>query len=131
MTKTILIVDDGVSMLLAVKDLLRSKGVRVLTATNGKEALEYIKETNPYSISLIITDLIMPLLDGISLIKEIRKISDYTNIPIIAMSSQKNENVVMEAKIAGANSFISKPFNINTFNVMIRNYFDSFLNYSE
>jgi len=131
MTKTILIVDDGVSMLLAVKDLLRSKGVRVLTATNGKEALEYIKETNPYSISLIITDLIMPLLDGISLIKEIRKISDYTNIPIIAMSSQKNESVVMEAKIAGANSFISKPFNINTFNVMIRNYFDSFLNYSE
>jgi len=73
----------------------------------------------------------MPLLDGISLIKEIRKISDYTNIPIIAMSSQKNESVVMEAKIAGANSFISKPFNINTFNVMIRNYFDTFMNYSE
>jgi two-component system, chemotaxis family, chemotaxis protein CheY len=107
MAKTILIVDDSESIREVVSFTLENEGYDVLVANDGKHALTFL---DGREINLVITDLHMPELDGIGLIKEVRAMSSYARIPILFLTTESQTAKKMEAKEAGATGWIIKPF---------------------
>ena len=108
MDKTILVVDDSESIREVVSFTLENEGYKVLLAVDGKDALSHLQ--NGSAINLIITDLHMPELDGIGLIKEVRQMSDYERVPILFLTTESQAAKKNEAKEAGATGWIVKPF---------------------
>jgi two-component system, chemotaxis family, chemotaxis protein CheY len=107
MAKTILIVDDSESIREVVKFTLENEGYTVLVGVDGKDALKFL---DGKTIDLVITDLHMPNMDGIELIKHIRAIEAYKRIPILFLTTESQVSRKMEAKDAGATGWIIKPF---------------------
>jgi two-component system chemotaxis response regulator CheY len=107
MAKTILIVDDSESIREVVKFTLENEGYKVLIGIDGKDAQQFL---NGQTIDLVITDLHMPNMDGIELIKHIRTIEAYKRIPILFLTTESQVSKKMEAKDAGATGWIIKPF---------------------
>lgn len=104
---TILIVDDNETTRAILEDILRSRYYKTLHASNGVEALKTITECNP---SLVLLDLVMPHMDGIKLCQTVRGLEDLPWFPIIVVSSRDDKEVVAKALGAGADDFITKPF---------------------
>ncbi|SRR5260221_13564357 len=107
MSKSILIVDDSESIRELVGLTLQSSGYQVEKGIDGKDALRFF---DGREISLVITDLNMPNLDGIQLIKEIRSRNGYKTIPILMLTTESQSAKKEEAKAAGATGWIVKPF---------------------
>ncbi len=107
MKKKILIVDDSESIREVVVFTLENAGFDVLSAVDGQDALDHLDGKH---LDLIITDLHMPRLDGIGLIKEIRKMDVYKYVPILYLTTESQQSIKMEAKKAGATGWIVKPF---------------------
>lgn len=107
MGRKILIVDDSESIREVVCFTLESAGHEVFVAVDGKDALSYL---DGREIDLIITDLHMPNMNGIELIKEIRLNEQYKRIPILFLTTESQVAKKMEAKTAGATGWIIKPF---------------------
>jgi two-component system, chemotaxis family, chemotaxis protein CheY len=107
MSKTILIADDSESIRELVELTLQSAGYHVLKGIDGEDALTHL---NGQVIDLVITDLNMPKLDGISLIREIRKRSEYATLPVLLLTTESQAAKKEEAKAAGATGWIVKPF---------------------
>jgi two-component system chemotaxis response regulator CheY len=106
MAKTILTVDDSASVRQMVKFTLTDAGYSVIEAVDGKDALA--KLANP--VNLVITDLNMPNLDGIGLIRSVRANPACKGIPIIMLTTESQESRKQEGKAAGATGWIVKPF---------------------
>jgi len=106
-TKKILFVDDSASIRALVKMILENAGYDVTLGTDGQDALEQLNGT-PYD--LIITDLHMPRMNGLELIREIRKKNEYRFIPILFLTTETKAEIKREAKMAGATGWITKPF---------------------
>jgi two-component system chemotaxis response regulator CheY len=100
----IIIVDDMASNRHVISSVLKEEGHEVIEAVDGKDAL---KKFNP-SVKMVITDLNMPHINGIELIKRIRENPDYKAIPIIIVSSE-SEGKKMESRAAGVTEWIDKP----------------------
>ena len=109
MAKTILIVDDFESSRLILGKTLEGAGYNVLHGDNGDSALKTLDES---SIDLVITDLNMPGMDGISLIKNIRLRPDYQFTPILLLTTNSKDDKKELAKEAGATGWIEKPFQV-------------------
>lgn len=107
MSKTVLVVDDSLSIREAVSYTLQAEGFAVIKADNGKNAL---KNLTGNAVDLIITDLHMPEMDGIELTKEIRKLNEFSHTPILLLTTESQVSKKMEAKQAGATGWIVKPF---------------------
>lgn len=107
MSKNILIVDDSESIRELVTLTLESSGYRVEKGVDGKDAQKYL---DGREISLVITDLNMPNVDGIQLIKEIRANKDYASTPILMLTTESQAAKKEEARAAGATGWIIKPF---------------------
>lgn len=107
MSKTILIVDDSESVREIVSYTLKDAGYNVLEAKDGKDALRHF--ANP-GVELVITDLNMPEMDGIALIKEIRSLETYKYVPILMLTTESQAAKKQDAKAAGATGWIVKPF---------------------
>ncbi len=107
MGKTILIVDDSESIREVVRFTLENAGYAVLVAADGKDALKFL---DGREIDLLITDLHMPEMDGIELIKNVRNDDSYKRIPILFLTTESQKEKKMEAKTAGATGWIIKPF---------------------
>ena len=107
MKKKIITVDDSASVRQMVSFTLREAGYEVAEAENGSEALKKLKEV---AADLVITDLNMPVMDGIELIKNIRMDSKNKFMPIIMLTTESQEAKKMEGKKAGATGWIVKPF---------------------
>ena len=107
MEKTILVVDDSESIREVVSYTLQNVGFKVLLGVDGKDALKHLNGT---SINLIITDLHMPEMNGIELIRKVRQMVDYARIPILFLTTESQVAKKMEAKEAGATGWIIKPF---------------------
>lgn len=105
---TILTVDDSASMRQMVTFTLKSAGHEVTEAIDGVDALEKAKQGN---YQLVITDVNMPNMDGITLTKELRDLSDYKYTPILTLTTESDKNKKQEGKNAGATGWIIKPFN--------------------
>ena len=107
--KTILIVDDEPNYLIVLTELLREEGYDVFTAQCGEEGLKVVKEID---LDLVITDMRMPGLGGLALLKEIK--SHNKDLPVIMMAVFGEKGKVLDALQAGANNFFVKPFNNDT-----------------
>jgi two-component system KDP operon response regulator KdpE len=110
----ILVVDDEPQITRVLKTTLSSQGYRTRTAADGKEALQAMKDWTP---DLVITDLRMPNMDGLALCRHIREESQ---IPIIVLSVKGEEKTKVEALDAGADDYVTKPFNINELLARVR-----------
>ena len=106
MAKVILTVDDSASVRQMVKFTLADAGYTVIEAVDGKDALA--KLTRP--VNLVITDLNMPNLDGIGLIRKLRANPACKGIPIIMLTTESQDSRKQEGKAAGATGWIVKPF---------------------
>ena len=108
MARMVLTVDDSTSMRQMVKATLVSAGYDVVEAADGQEALEYARE-NP--VDLVITDVNMPRMDGITLVSELRSLPTYRLTPVLLLTTESSMDKKMEGKRAGATGWIVKPFN--------------------
>lgn len=104
--KLILTVDDEPSILSAVKDSLIDK-YDVITATNGKEALELIESRNP---DLVIMDVNMPVMDGLEAVKQLHKTRTPSNPPVIFLSAKTALSDIEQGIRVGGFEYITKPF---------------------
>lgn len=107
MAKTFLVVDDSASMRQLVSSTIKSDGHLVLVAENGRDAIDKLGDGK---IDIVITDLNMPDMDGIELIKKLRSMPAHKFIPIIILTTDAQETKKQEGKQAGASGWIVKPF---------------------
>ncbi|HOK62350.1 MAG TPA: response regulator [Soehngenia sp.] len=109
MAKRVLVVDDAIFMRMKLKDILEKNGFEVVAeAQNGIEAIEKYKAERP---DLVTMDITMPEMDGITALKEIKKIDP--NAKVIMCSAMGQQSMVMEAIQSGAIDFIVKPFDVD------------------
>ncbi len=105
---SILAVDDSESMRQMVSFALKNAGHTVVEAVDGQDALAQAK-TN--KVNLVITDVNMPRMDGISLIRELRNLPDYKFTPILMLTTESTAEKKQQGKEAGATGWLVKPFN--------------------
>lgn len=105
----ILVVDDSSSMREMVTYTLRSAGHSVMSAPDGAEALK-LAEAEDDQFDLVITDINMPVMDGLTLIKELRSLKRYSYRPILVLSTEASQETKSAGKSAGATGWIVKPF---------------------
>ena len=108
MSKVILVVDDSASVRQVVGIALRGAGYTVVEASDGKDALTKL---DGQKINLVISDVNMPNMDGITLIRELRAIPDFKFTPILMLTTESGLEKKSEGKAAGATGWIVKPFN--------------------
>ncbi len=113
----LLIVEDNIELLLLMNQLLGQK-YHVRTATNGKEALEIIQNEE---IDIIISDVMMPVMDGMELTRRIKSDVNFQHLPIILLTAKTQEEDRTEALQIGADSFVTKPFKIGDLELRINN----------
>lgn len=102
MSKIILIVDDSIVVRMTLNTLLIKMGYHVIEAENGQDALDKVKET---SVDLIICDLKMPVMDGLSFVRLIKEEAQYRFVPIIMLTTEMDV-----AKTVGVSVWMVKPF---------------------
>ena len=107
MTK-ILAVDDSASMRQMVTFTLSGAGYDVTDACDGQQALDAAKSQQ---FDVVVSDVNMPVMDGITLIKELRKLPQYRTTPLLLLTTESSGDKKMEGKQAGATGWIVKPFN--------------------
>ena len=108
MAGVILAVDDSASMRQMVNFTLKGAGYEVVQAVDGIEALEYARL---HSVDLVLTDVNMPRMDGITLLKELRALPSYRYTPMLVLTTESSQDKKMQGKQAGATGWIVKPFN--------------------
>jgi len=107
MAKIIMTADDSASIRQMVSFTLKDAGYEVVEAVDGKDALNKL---NGAKVNMLITDLNMPNMDGISLIEQVRAEPEFKFIPIIMLTTESQAEKKQEGKAAGATGWIVKPF---------------------
>jgi len=107
MNKKILIVDDSATIRNLVKLALKLDGYEITSAIDGQDALEKLGKIN---VDMLITDLNMPNMDGRELIRNVREIPEFANLPIIVLSSLSSSKDISITMEIGADSYVTKPF---------------------
>ncbi|MCP5329125.1 MAG: response regulator [Steroidobacteraceae bacterium] len=108
MSNVILAVDDSPSMRQMVGQTLRAAGYDVIEAADGVEALEVAKER---VVDVVITDVNMPNMDGITLVTRLRALPSYRLVPLLLLTTESAPERKAEGKQAGATGWMAKPFN--------------------
>ncbi|MDR3507806.1 MAG: response regulator [Caulobacteraceae bacterium] len=107
MSASILAVDDSASIRVAIKIALSGAGYAVSEAVNGADGVEKAKAG---SYDLIVTDLNMPVMDGLTMIEELRRSPAHMGVPIIFLTTESDAALKQRAKAAGATGWLTKPF---------------------
>ena len=117
----ILVVDDEEGLREGLSRLLEDEGYRVLCASTGEQAFEIVRQTH---VDLVLTDMKMPGMNGIELLKLVRKLPAYKFMPILFLTTESQQSKKMEAKAAGASGWIVKPATadelLNTIKLVLR-----------
>jgi two-component system chemotaxis response regulator CheY len=103
----ILVVDDSLSMRQMVATTLKQGNHQVVMAEDGQKGLDQAQGS---TFDLIITDVNMPVMDGLTLVREIRKIYDYRFTPVLVLTTESGDEKKREGKEAGATGWVVKPF---------------------
>ena len=111
MEKHILFVDDSPTMRSSVSFCLRNAGYRVTEAVDGKDGLQKLEsmKDKDESLSLIITDINMPQMDGITFIFQVKE-TEFKFVPILVLTTEAEESVIEKGRAAGASGWLLKPF---------------------
>ncbi len=107
MSKHILIVDDSKTVRNLVAFIMKKEGFRVTTAENGLDGLEKLYAADP--VDLIICDINMPVMDGLTFIKNLREQDQYKDLPIVVLSTESQEKDIQLGIEFGANLYMVKP----------------------
>jgi two-component system, chemotaxis family, chemotaxis protein CheY len=118
MPLTVLVVDDSATMVLSLKTTLTMNGYQVETASNGQEALD--KLGSGLKPALILTDINMPVMGGMDLIRNVRAIPALKFVPILTLTTESNAAKRSEGKIAGATGWLVKPVSGNDLVAVMR-----------
>ncbi len=108
MKKKVLTVDDSRTMRDMVTFTLKGAGYEVVEAADGQQALTVIAA---HKVDLVITDLNMPVMDGLTLIRRLRAAPAHRTLPILMLTTESDESKKSEGRSAGATGWIVKPFN--------------------
>ena len=106
-TQRILIVEDHEPLLDAIQDILEMEGYKVFTATDGMKALQVMKDTCP---DMIISDILMPVMDGFAFFERVSASSEWASIPFIFLTTEAGKKQVQKGMELGARAYITKPF---------------------
>jgi two-component system, chemotaxis family, chemotaxis protein CheY len=111
MKKKILVVDDSATLRASVNYTLKSAGFETINAVNGADGLEKLTEAHKQGdqIGMIISDINMPVMDGISFIKEVKK-TPFKFLPILVLTTESQDDMKLKGKQAGASGWLVKPF---------------------
>lgn len=110
----ILVVDDDAQLTRVLRTVLKSNGYEVRTSPDGAKGLAAFNEWQP---DLVVTDLAMPIMDGLALCRSVRALSD---VPIIILSAKGDERMKVEALDAGADDYVTKPFGMDELVARVR-----------
>ncbi|MFP4023814.1 MAG: PleD family two-component system response regulator [Thiohalospira sp.] len=110
MPDKVLIIDDSLTNNVLLESLLQSEGIDSTLAYSGKEALKILKTDKP---SLILLDIMMPDMDGFTVLEHINKSKSHQDIPVIMITAKDDNESIIRAKNAGVKDFILKPIDIN------------------
>jgi CheY-like chemotaxis protein len=121
--RRILVVEDDVRNIFALSSLLEPKGARIEIARNGREAIEnltrsYLPGAEP--IDLVLMDIMMPQMDGLTAMREIRKRPEWKKLPIIALTAKAMKDDQDRCLSAGANDYIAKPLDVEKLMSLVR-----------
>lgn len=116
---SILVVEDDEITAYMLSYLLRREGYRVTTSADGKTACDEINKDEPYS--LVLLDVMVPYKNGIELVSRIRERTSWQGTPVIMISGKSQEQDIVKALNAGANDYITKPFQPGEVLARIRN----------
>ncbi len=107
--RTVLLVDDDARNIFALSSVLERRGMSVLTATTGNEAIQLI-ESNP-DIAIVLMDIMMPEMDGYQTMAQIRKNDKFRRLPMIALTAKAMKGDREKCLDAGASDYLAKPVN--------------------
>ena len=107
MEKVILAVDDSASLRQMVAFSLKAAGYQVIEAVDGQDGLNKAKLK---TVDLVLTDQNMPIMDGLTLITNLRQLSSYQKVPILMLTTESSDEMKQKGKAAGANGWLVKPF---------------------
>jgi CheY-like chemotaxis protein len=119
----ILVVEDDVRNIFALSSVLEPKGVKVEIARNGKEALSLLERAESGSdqtIDLVLMDIMMPEMDGLTAMREIRKRPEWKRLPIIALTAKAMRDDQEKCIAAGASDYIAKPLDVERLLSLLR-----------
>lgn len=117
MSKSVLVVDDSVAIRQSISFILTEAGYNVIQAEDGMDGLN--KLPNP-PVDVIVTDVNMPNMDGISFVKKVRENQDYKFVPILVLTTESQGSKMEDGKKAGATGWIVKPFDAEKLLSVIR-----------
>ena len=122
MNRYIFVIDDSSTIRLSVEMAIRELGFPVIQAENGQDALEKIAEIKKTGdgIALCISDINMPVMDGIEFITEFRKTDKFT--PVIILSTENQKGIIQKGKDSGASGWIIKPFQTDDLLNVVRRF---------
>ncbi|MDE6267976.1 MAG: response regulator, partial [Muribaculaceae bacterium] len=115
---TVLLVDDNTDLLLFLREGLGNE-FKVVTATNGEEALDRIIEEG-FQPAVVITDIMMPVMDGLELTRRLKRDAYTQAIPIIMLTAKDELQAKIEGLTAGADDYITKPFNLEVLTLRLK-----------
>ena len=118
---TILVVEDNIELLMLMKQLLHNQ-YHVLTASNGMEALQVV---GAHDIDLVVSDVMMPEMDGNELTSQLKQNPDYSHLPIILLTAKTQEEDRKESLLIGADDYITKPFRMGDLQLRINNIIEN------
>jgi signal transduction histidine kinase/CheY-like chemotaxis protein/HAMP domain-containing protein len=116
--KKVLLVDDDIRNIFAMTSLLERFKMNVISAENGKDAIETLIK-NP-GIDIVLMDIMLPTMDGYATIRAIREISDFVNIPIVAVTAKAMKGDREKCIAAGASDYLSKPVDVEQLRAILR-----------
>ena len=121
--RRILVVEDDVRNIFALTSVLEPQGARIEIARNGREALEVLARSQAQpsaAIDLVLMDIMMPEMDGLTAMREIRKRPEWKKLPIIALTAKAMKDDQEKCLAAGANDYIAKPLDVEKLLSLVR-----------
>lgn len=119
MEKTVLIVDDSNTNNILLQSILESEGINSSIAFSGEEAFSLLKTEKP---SLILLDIMMPNIDGFTVLKNIKSNEETNEIPVIFITAKNNDDIKQKAIDEGAIDLIQKPIDVNKILEIVKQY---------
>ena len=120
--KRILVVDDERHIVRLVQVNLERQGYEVLTAFDGVEALEKVKNEDP---DMVVLDVMMPRMDGFEVLKHLQADPKFQNIPVIMLTAKAQDADIFKGWASGVSSYLTKPFNPRELIVFVERIFQS------
>ena len=122
MRPNILVIDDEVEICSTLRDILTREGYNVLTAPNGRKGLQHYHD---HQVDLVITDVLMPEMDGLEVVRTLRRLSSTLLIIVMSGGGNRDLDFWVEAKEFGATQTIAKPFRLEEVVAMVHRLFGS------